>query len=364
MIVKHEIQISSHWSELFRIRCKHDYYRDGSCKDLEFVPTEDTQILLKNFRLLFRKQPDGMVVLFNTEKALKLFQSPYLKLSKLSFQIVSNNPFFLHFTDLPFEGSGKVYWFSNLVNQLSKDKEKLIHDTPQLDSKGKQLLPLRPKRFGYTFEKAVAYKDLKILDALKHEMPKKPLQSEKTASHTIDLAHLPTGKYTLKAMKGIADFDFYLTDKFNAGLFGMLDIYFDGPTKNYLFYNKKEIITQDYCIHLRNRSTYWKYILVRNDKNNAKSKLTDAKVSLNGKALAFTKPVPIILNNGRPAYSIESKNEMPLLEKWTDKDKLELTLKKDNKWLSKKAFLPQPKVEMIKPDKESGKIYSVTYFYL
>lgn len=389
MTVKHEIQIKSYWSELFRISCRHDYYRDGICKDLEFVPTEDTQILLKNFRLLFRKQDDGMVVLFNKDKALKLFKSPYLQTSKMSFQIFGSNPLLLHFTALPFQGAGKVYWFNNLVNQLSKDKNKLIHDSPQLDSEGKQQLPLRPPRFGHTFEKALAYKDLKIVDALGKEMPKKPLlqvmqlgkipkslaqqptdiiektlQQEKTTSHILDLAHLPGGKYTLKATKGITDFDFYLTDKFNPNLFGMLDIYFDGPNKNYQFYDKKAITTQDYYIQMHHRSTYWKYILVRNDKNNGKSKLTDAKVSLNGKALAFTKPVPIVLNNGRKAYSIESKEAMPLLQKWTDKEKLELTLKKDSKWLSKKSFLPKPKVEMIKPDKDSGKIYSVTYFYL
>lgn len=50
--------------KLFSIRCSHEYYRDGICRDFDLLPTDECRELLRQYGLKFRKMTDGAAIYF------------------------------------------------------------------------------------------------------------------------------------------------------------------------------------------------------------------------------------------------------------------------------------------------------------
>jgi hypothetical protein len=88
---------------VLEFRVFHNYYIDGSCRDLEIAPTPETQAKLRGYQMLFRRERDGFLLAVNSQKdySLPLFTRP----DYLDFGFRVGNPQFLRFTDLPYESS-------------------------------------------------------------------------------------------------------------------------------------------------------------------------------------------------------------------------------------------------------------------
>ncbi|MEY2632023.1 MAG: hypothetical protein RIR00_677 [Pseudomonadota bacterium] len=82
---------------LFSVSVRHDYFPDGRCPDLEFVPTAATRRLLARSELLLRPQTQGIVVLHDSERAAYLPDALCC-----DFRLEPRNPDFLCYTDAPF----------------------------------------------------------------------------------------------------------------------------------------------------------------------------------------------------------------------------------------------------------------------
>lgn len=51
------------YKTLFKLFITHDYYTDGRCPDFSFESSAETQVLLKNYRCILKKQADGLSIL-------------------------------------------------------------------------------------------------------------------------------------------------------------------------------------------------------------------------------------------------------------------------------------------------------------
>ncbi|WP_339869876.1 hypothetical protein [uncultured Algoriphagus sp.] len=134
------------YTRLGEVALRHDFYRDGLAKDLILMPSAETAHLMKNGKILFRKTPGGIVLLYRAEDDETTPLTPLaLPQSFFFFFKPENAGAFLQVTDLD-NGSeefqaGKIPFFQNIpanASTASENPEELSY----------QLLDgLRPKAF-------------------------------------------------------------------------------------------------------------------------------------------------------------------------------------------------------------------------
>lgn len=125
------------YTRLGEVALRHDFYRDGLAKDILIWPTEETAHLLKNGKLLFRKTPGGIVLLYRAEDDEVTPLTPLqLPQSFFFFFKPENAAAFLQITDLDngaeeFQAI-KVPFFQNTPASASSDSDNPEELTYQL----------------------------------------------------------------------------------------------------------------------------------------------------------------------------------------------------------------------------------------
>ncbi|MCB0643888.1 MAG: hypothetical protein KDC44_19710 [Phaeodactylibacter sp.] len=362
-----EIRMENKWASLLKVRCKHRFYADGNCKDLEFVPTPDTAAELKNLRILFRSTADGLALLYDQEQTLRNLNSPLSGVEKLTFLIRNKNPLFLNFTELPFPEPGTILYFNNLSENLGgKDKkDKLLHGGDSAAEAAAQQVLAVPPHFelphqstGKTAPK-VELKDA-LGKAVDIDGSFEDLSAKK-GTVRFQVPHLPTGRYNLSIGKDT--WALFISALPMHRYQGALDIYLKAAPGTYRLIGKDELQEQDYVLQFNNRSTFWRYYLIDQTDKYGEPSFSSPSVS-NGEEIKFSKPTNVELNNGQQAVVIESQVALPLQELMSTKNRLNLKVKKDGKWLNKAIRLPLAGPEVIKPEKDTKKIYSEIYVYI
>lgn len=350
------IDIGFNWDKLITVQCKHSFYQDGKGKDFEFVPTNKSSVLFKNYKVFYKSVDNGFMIFCNAPQFSRIHALKKVTDQKLTFLIRNKNSTLANYTDLSFNHFDEVYYFSNLQVNNSKNGV-LLHDQDFMKEQRKIRI--------YSPFQVLKYQDVakgnKLVDHRGNEIKREVWYEERFEMHVIKLKSLQEGKYTF--INGKEKMEFYVMDYIKEPVWGILDIHLYDLPKVAGFIEKDKLVPVEYGIQLQNRSTYWKYFIIGQSKE-LELKVDEAKVSYNGEDIAFTKPSKVVLSNGVEAFAIESKNPMELKEHVDVTDKLELKLKKDNKWQNKTYRVPKPKVDRVKPDKNSNKIYSTTYIYV
>lgn len=110
------------YQKLFGFDIFHDYYQDKICSDFYLEPTPACKKLLKDHRLIFKNEINGIQVIsrFNSEG------KPLIQLAealKFTFVLKLKNINFVNFTDIALQlDNNSVYLFSN---QNTKESESL-----------------------------------------------------------------------------------------------------------------------------------------------------------------------------------------------------------------------------------------------
>ena len=82
---------------LLSIAVKHEYYIDEKCDDLEFIPSEDCLLFLKNHRIKINRTPSTLELVQPVDE----MEAPFIPLESgaiARFYIQVNHPDFFHFT--------------------------------------------------------------------------------------------------------------------------------------------------------------------------------------------------------------------------------------------------------------------------
>ena len=352
----HRINLDAKWEKLLQVECYNDYYISGKSSDFQFIPTNKTSIILKNYKLFLKESRHGFIVYCNKNAFIRIVNHKKGKIKKLTFLVKNKNNYLWNHTDLSFEDNNKVNYLTNNLKNIVGDKI-LLHKNEFLDGKGKVRL-----LNGFQSIKMDDLNDkIEVLTDKNEKINEKFWLEKRGDSKYIKLRELKEGKYSLR--HGKHSQDFYVLDYIAEPIWGILDLYLTDIPKELSLLQKEDINYREYCISLKARSTFWKYFILSQDKN-IELKVDDAKISYNGEPIEFSKPIKVSLSNGAIAYAIESKFPLELKEPTTVTDKLELKLKKNNKWLKKTLRIPKPDIKIVKPDKEANKIYSTTYIYV
>jgi hypothetical protein len=115
------LQVDSRHKEFFGVLCLHDYYADSVCKDLEFEPTPETAVLLRNYKLIFKPADFGFLILYSPNESEEKLRTLPAK-TRFSFLIRSRNPKFMNFTKIKFWPEGVAFHYSNLYGSEEEFK--------------------------------------------------------------------------------------------------------------------------------------------------------------------------------------------------------------------------------------------------
>ncbi len=200
----------SNYSLLFSFFADHQYFSDGHCRGLEFVPTDLSNKLMKNTGMILRKENNGIRVFYNEDQkdSLLLFAGDVFDPLNICFKVYSSDPCFMNYTDLNIIVEDSVLYFDN---------KKFDHNSNQ--------------DISLTHDEYVTEKDFEKIEF----SPLKKILSKEDVSvrpaFVIDVC--------VKAE------DSYLID------------------------DNANVTPKDYRIKFRNRKTYWKYHLLKEVKKDA-----------------------------------------------------------------------------------------------
>lgn len=177
------LHVESRHKEFFGVLCLHNYYSEKVCRDLEFEPTVETAMLLRNYKLVFKPADFGFIILYTPGYSEERLAAMPVN-TRLSFIVRNRNPRFMNFTNVPFwpegvsfhysnlsgaeedfpmEFTGDVYYYFKNLN-VGSVKKKLLHLPEHV------LLPKRSPRFNVglgaddSSQKGVSYDSIVIKD--------------------------------------------------------------------------------------------------------------------------------------------------------------------------------------------------------
>ena len=350
------IDLGFDWDRLLTVQCNNAFYHDGKGSDFEFVPTNKTSVLFKNYKVFYKSVDNGFMIFCNATQFKRIHSLKKMTDQKLTFLVRNKNRNLANFSDLSFNHFDEVYHFTNLKVNKS-EKSFLLHDNDHMKDQAKIKIysPFQVLKF------TELEKNNKLIDHRGKEVKREIWFEKKFDMNVLKMKFLQEGKYTFQ--NGKNSINFYVMDYIKEPVWAILDIHLYDLPKGSEFISKEKISPTEYGIQLQARSTFWKYFIIGQNKE-LELKVDEAKVSYNGDDISFTKPTKVTLSNGVEAFVIESKNPLELKELQHVTDKLELKLKKDNKWQNKTYKVPRPTTNTLKPDKTSNKVYSTTYIYV
>jgi hypothetical protein len=292
----------------------HNYFKDGLDRFVTLYPNAATEALLRNGKMLFKRLPNGITILYKT---LDDETTPFVELDKnqhFVFVLKSANiPGLLNITDFDESpvrqfGSGKIIYFTNdPANPSHNSNSPEILTNEILDS-------VKGPLFTYQFSINGNPASVKIIvtdaagnpvsvgkDGNGVALPTSislSLNSNNNFEQQIDLRDYQRGRYkieikndaetlTLKSEEIYVD---ELLEKDN--ILGVVDILYNAATDN--LYGE----TEEYKVQLKSADSFWKFYIINKSKNIDFSTdsllITDSGV-LNG--------VPYIINDFQRLYA-------------------------------------------------------------
>jgi hypothetical protein len=271
------------YKRILNLTVGHSYFKDGADRFVTLHTTAATDELLRNGKMLFKRLPNGVTILYRT---LDDESTPFVELEKnqrFTFVLKSANiNGFLNITDLDeslsktFSTGNVVYYTNNPANvSINRNNpEILTHEI--IDS-------LRGPLFTYQFTLNGNPATVRMIvtdaegnpvsvgkDTNGNSFPTNLLltiSNNNSFNQQIDLRDLPRGKYlmtirneantvTLKSEK------IYVDEQLERdNILGIVDIVYDSVT-GHLYGN-----TEEYKLQFQGAKTFWKYYIVNKSKN-------------------------------------------------------------------------------------------------
>lgn len=115
---------------LFNISVRHDFYADGLCPCIDFVPSEQTQQIINNAGLLVRKSAGGIGLIYDQGRsdALVSYVDDQTEPLCFEFKVYSTEPQLKSYTE-PFTAhpEGCTLYFDNLADVNPDNQDIRLH---------------------------------------------------------------------------------------------------------------------------------------------------------------------------------------------------------------------------------------------
>ena len=353
------VNISYH--RLFNLKISHNYYIDGLAKGIRLIPSKQTELFLKNSRMLFKRLNDKNVVLFRTadENPPVDPPNPLIALQedfRLNFAItVEDLSSFINKTDLDISPTNQ-YQSSNIL-YFNNDPAS-ASDLPNApESLNYTLLDgIRNSLFSYAFQIVPApapapppltFVDLyvfsinddgtlgtevsigKDVNGVPFSSPRKlPIDQAGIGkySHVIDLRSKKSGRYRIIVVDDgdnpllpgdiLRQETVYVDDALaSQSILGIVDIRYEAPST---IGNAVYKTPEEYVVEFSRKKTIWKYFVVNKNSTldlNTYSITTPVAAQTGTPYVQNTfNPVADVTINGKPTKVFESDFEIDFFE--------------------------------------------------
>jgi hypothetical protein len=327
------------YKTLFKIRLNHSYYEDF-CRDVEFIPSGDTQRLFRNGKLLSRMQGGVLQVLFEAGEGgvpVSLIDGQILR-----FAVRASNPAFYSFTQL-----------DETVDTLHKIRWTLDGATNQFIAES---ILLSGKNYQHQLTAARRPVTVEVLDASAAVIATQTLAAGTTdSSISFDLRNQAEGIYAVKESytSSTVDSSLYIDDVLNAtDMIGIVEVeilssyYTSPPELNLSFQTKQDP---------------WKYYIVAKNYSGTdinQLAIADEGFNIEGDnrtQLQFTKKLSGAFTSDDilPSQLSDNAAEVLLFESnapvaWREKSRKKIQLKKNGDVLM--IHLPNPSIHRPQPE--------------
>lgn len=261
----------------------HTYFKDGIDKLVTLYPTSETDSLLRNGKMLFKRLPNGITILYKT---LDDESTPFVELDKnqhFTFVLKSQNiAGFLNITNLdeslarPFKTGNIVYYTNNPAGASSNNNNPEILAAEILDSLRNPLFTYKfsingnPSAVKLTVSDASGIPVSVGKDANGNSLPvtvSLSINPNNSFEQQIDLRNYQRGRFlitienedqtsTLKTEK------IYVDEKLEReNLLGIVDLKYESISGK--LYGE----TEEYKLSFNSSETFWKYYIVNKSKN-------------------------------------------------------------------------------------------------
>ncbi len=289
------------YKRILNLTVGHSFFKDGVDRFVRLYPSSATEKLLKNGKMLFKRLPNGVTVLYQT---LDDELTPFVELSKdqhFVFAVKTENKAgLLNITDLDEStsrkfGTGNIMYFTNNPANASHNK-----NNPELLSQ-EILDSLRGKLFTYQFKITGNPASVKIKvtdadgnpvsigkDADGNALPaviSLKISSSGVFESQVDLREYQSGRYQITILNSdetttLKTEEIYVDDQLEKeNILGIIDLVYNSITGN--LYGE----TEEYKLNFNNSFSYWKYYIINKSRNInflTDSLLIDDNGSLNG----------------------------------------------------------------------------------
>lgn len=271
------------YNRLFNLSIGHDYFADGYAQSVQIVPTAETSRLLQNGKMLLKKLPHGVTVLYRaTDDEI----TPMVQLEgkqKLAFVLTSENMArFQAISDFDESSTrkysaGKILFFQNTPASASVNSNNPEIITHRLcDS-------VQPRLFTWSFKITgnPASVKLRVTDSDGNPVSigKEPdgtpfpttitirINSENNFSQSVDLREKPKGKYLFTVLDAtetteLLTQEIYCDEQLTGNnMLGIAEIVYE-PVTGHLYGE-----TEEYFLKFKKAQTFWKFFVVNKSGN-------------------------------------------------------------------------------------------------
>ncbi len=273
--------IQAKYSELFRIAIQQLFYSNQVCRsyqvdpvlDLEIISISESVDLMKKLDLVFRKvDSDGSIVVLGrvlgkNAAGNELLRFPPGNADKLSFGIVLRNPDLLSQNDLPIQTSGKIYYFSNQINDNTAPRNAL-HLTADADGvTSGDLIKISASEYRYHHTGSLMAGTVIIRHQLSGKIatPSSIINQGGQSDVSFNLASLPSGKCELLVGGAVIETFYYSGSALLPPFFGVIEILLSSSiSNNYRVVEADRSLKPGkpvYKVVFKNRETTWRYTI-------------------------------------------------------------------------------------------------------
>ncbi len=316
-----QLDLSSRYTELCNVWVTHDYFKDGLFASAELIPDDSTLYELRKLNLQFRVDKKGILLGYRTDEMRNnVYQ--LTKPVKLTFWIRVLDNYFLNYSELPFEFSNEIYYFSNKIADKQDSGKK------SLSKKGfataEDRLPMGTHQMRYAY--AAPLRD--ALVEVRDDFDAIAFDAQQEGEHSfinLNLTEEPAGRYRV-FLNGELASTFYLVPNSVGKVFGVIDVFLDKADKSiYSFYDANgAVIRQNYSLRFKNRAIKWRYLIIENTPSPVHTdwQIMDGRRGRNADAVNFTAPKEVVLEAGGKAVEVMSTQPIPLKEAQDEKFRL------------------------------------------
>jgi hypothetical protein len=364
-----------YYVRLMRVSVKHTYYNlsNHDCPDFTFTPTPSSSALMKSLGLIFQGDATGFSILYDQKRKddlLRYLQRQALEKSghpqsqaeawtRLSFVLTLTNPYFINFTDIPIDldpGLQNFYFTNQDAHQTDTggiiiNQDEFVGDVERelMDVAGVQY----PVNVSETI-KEVRVKDIsgeivicqrrcvpidqspqdraKLINCAEIPPPS-PLELLQCRDVIyLDFSSLPEDKYRIEKIPNLSnrhlkreeepllDTNVVYTSAAPTPLC-FIDLLFANPTGDDtgiypvrdLFEPQPQIVSVNYQLKFRTRSTFWTYFVVPQPQREKFENLRiESKEQKKARQVNFAGPCCVHLANGQKGYRFISEKAIPL----------------------------------------------------